>query len=148
MSVSALLRAKSDRVVTIPESARVAEAARLLVEEGVGGLPVVDATGAPVGFVAEREIVGAVLRHPEGAGTQPLRGIMRRPAPTCAPDLSLPDAMQRMTRERLRHLVVMEGRRIAGVVSVGDMVRHRLEQLETETGVLRDYVIGQRARGG
>jgi CBS domain-containing protein len=148
MSVAALLKAKPPRVVTVPESASVSEAARLLVDEGVGGLPVVDPSGAPVGFVAEREIVGAVLRHPEGAGTQPLRGIMRRPAPVCGPEVPIPDAMRRMTRDRLRHLVVMEGPRILGVVSVGDMVRQRLEQLETEAGVLRDYVAGQRARGG
>jgi len=147
MSVAALLRAKPSRVITVPESVTVAEAARLLVEKGVGGLPVVNAAGVPVGFVAEREIVGAVLRYPEGAGTQPLRGVMRTPAPTCAPEVSVQDAMRRMTRHRLRHLVVMEGARILGVVSVGDMVRHRLEQLETETGVLRDYVAGQRARG-
>jgi len=72
---------------------------------------------------------------------------MRTPAPTCAPEVSVQDAMLRMTRHRHRHLVVMEGARILGIVSVGDMVRHRLKQLETETGVLRDYVAGQRARG-
>jgi CBS domain-containing protein len=53
--------------------------------------------------------------------------------------------MKRMTRERLRHLVALDRDRIAGVVSVGDLVKHRLEQLETESGVLRDYVAGQRA---
>jgi CBS domain-containing protein len=147
MTVAALLRVKPSRVITVHESVTVAEAARLLMEERVGGLPVVDAAGAPVGFVAEREIVGAVLRHPQGAGTQPLSGIMRRPAPTCSAQVSIPEAMRRMTRDRLRHLVVVDGSSILGVVSVGDMVRHRLEQLETETGVLRDYVAGQRARG-
>jgi CBS domain-containing protein len=72
---------------------------------------------------------------------------MRRPAPTCRADDPLPGVMARMTRNRLRHLVVVGDDGIVGVVSVGDLVKHRLEQLETETGVLRDYVAAQRARG-
>jgi predicted transcriptional regulator len=70
---------------------------------------------------------------------------MRRPVPVCSADDSLRDVMARMTRDRLRHLVVLDGDSVTSVISVGDLVKHRLEQLETETGVLRDYVAAYRA---
>jgi signal-transduction protein with cAMP-binding, CBS, and nucleotidyltransferase domain len=69
-----------------------------------------------------------------------------RPAATCEAGDGVVQVMRRMTAERLRHLVVRDGDEIAGVISVGDIVKDRLEQLETETGVLRDYVAAQRAR--
>lgn len=147
MSVRALLERKPTGAVTIGLSATVAEAARLLIERGVGGLPVLDGAGKVVGFVSERDFVRVVDGGLDDVAEQPVSVVMRRPAPSCSADDSVQAVMQRMTRERLRHLVVMDGGRLAGVISVGDIVRHRLDQLETETGVLRDYVAAQRARG-
>jgi CBS domain-containing protein len=98
-----------------------------------------------VGFVAERDIVKALEASREQAVRLPVQQVMRRPAPTCGSEDSLQEVMARMTRDRLRHLVVVDAGRIAGVISVGDIVKYRLEQLETETGVLRDYVAAQRA---
>lgn len=146
-SVSALLQAKPTKVITIPTQEDLGQAAYLLMKHNIGGLPVVDESGSPVGFLAERDIVRALEDDPEGAGRLPVREAMRRPAPVCRADDELRKVMSRMTRERLRHLVVMADDGIVGVISVGDLVKHRLEQLETETGVLRDYVAAQRARG-
>jgi signal-transduction protein with cAMP-binding, CBS, and nucleotidyltransferase domain len=70
---------------------------------------------------------------------------MTKPAPTCSAGDAIRDVMTRMTRDRLRHLVVIDQGRPFGVISVGDLVKHRLDELETETGVLRDYVAGRRA---
>jgi CBS domain-containing protein len=147
MAVSTLLRAKPANVITIPENEDLGQAARLLMKHNIGGLPVVSSSGSPVGFLSERDIVRAMEKHPRGLRGVAVREAMRRPAPTCGPDDRLPDVMGRMTRDRLRHLVVMGDDGILGVISVGDLVKHRLEQLETETGVLRDYVAAQRARG-
>ncbi len=147
MSVSALLQGKPSRVITVSDSEPVADAARRLMEHGIGGLPVVDARGVAVGFLAERDVVAAVTLKPEGLAGIPVREVMRSPAPVCHPADRLPEVMSRMTRERLRHLVVMGDDGILGVISVGDLVKHRLMQLETEAGVLRDYVAAQRARG-
>lgn len=72
---------------------------------------------------------------------------MQRPAPTCTVEDILDEVTARMNRERLRHLVVLDGQRMAGIISVGDLIKRRLEELEIETGVLRDYVVAQRARG-
>ncbi|MDZ7780612.1 MAG: CBS domain-containing protein [Gemmatimonadota bacterium] len=146
MRVRELLNRKPAGVVSISPSATTAAAARLLMERGVGGLSVVDSEGNLAGFVSERDIVRLVDRHGKDIRNAPVSEIMRRPAPMCAADDSIRDVMARLTRERLRHLVVMDGTRVAGVISVGDLVKQRLEQLETEAGVLRDYVAGQRAR--
>ena len=147
MSVRELLNRKPTGVVSVTPTTSVADASRVLMDEGVGGLPVVDERGRLVGFLAERDIVGLVDGKASGIRDTPVSSAMRRPAPVCGADESLRSVMTRMTRERLRHLVVMDGERIAGVISVGDIVKQRLEQLETEAGVLRDYVAAQRAKG-
>jgi CBS domain-containing protein len=146
MSVRRLLKGKSGRVVSVGAEQTVAAAVQLLVEHLIGGLPVVDGTGALMGFVSEREIVDGVQRHGRSVHDLDVRAIMRHPAPTCGPDEPLRAVMGRMTRERLRHLVVVDDGKVAGVISVGDLVKHRLDEVETEAGVLRDYVAGQRAR--
>ena len=146
MSVRELLRKKPTGVISIESEASVADAARLLMDREIGGLPVVDEEGAKLlGFVSEREIVDAVDGHSSGIRDLRVASIMRRPAPVCSGDDGIRDVMERMTRGRLRHLVVLDHDRVAGVISVGDLVKDRLEQLETETGVLRDYVAAQRA---
>jgi CBS domain-containing protein len=145
MAVKELLRRKPSKVYTVRPDASVAAAARLLLEHRIGGLPVVTDQGRFVGFVSERDVVRGVDLHPDGLLGVPVEKVMRTPPPTCLADDTLHRAMTRMTRDRLRHLVVLEGEEILGVISVGDLVKYRLEQLETEAGVLRDYVAGQRA---
>ncbi len=147
MIVRELLTRKPAGFVSIEPSATTASAAGLLVDRGVGGLTVTEPGGKLVGFVSERDIVRAVDGKRGGLHERPVAEIMRRPAPVCSATDPVTKVMARMTRERLRHLVVLDGERVAGVISVGDLVKHRLEQLETETGVLRDYVAAQRARG-
>lgn len=142
-----LARKKSDKIITITPSDDLATAARLIMHFPIGGLPVVTAEGALVGFLAEREIVRAVNRGIGGIRSMAVEEVMRRPAPTCSPEDSLEEVMTRMTGERLRHLVVVDGNQIVGILSVGDIVKQRIEALETEAGVLRDYVVAQRARG-
>jgi CBS domain-containing protein len=145
MQVRELLRRKSGAVVTVRPTDQVSTAARLLMQHNVGGLPVVAEDGSLRGFVSERDIVRGV--HAVGYGLTQLsvERIMSRPAPTCSADDPLQEVMSRMTRDRLRHLIVLEHDRLTGVISVGDLVKHRLEQLETEANVLRDYVSAQRA---
>jgi CBS domain-containing protein len=115
-----------------------------LIEHQIGGLPVVTPLGAVVGFVAERDVVRAVHEHQTAVHQLPIDQVMR-PTPACEADESLEDAMRRMTIQRQRHLVVQDDGRLIGVISVGDVVKYRLEQLETETAVLRDHVAAQRA---
>jgi CBS domain-containing protein len=145
MSVRQVIRRKSGEVVTIAPDQDMGTAVGLLLKHRIGGLPVVEAGGVLVGFLSERDVVQAVDRSPLGVRHLRADQVMHRPPPTCSVDDPLQAVMSRMTAERLRHLVVMDGTGIAGVLSVGDLVKHRLEQLETEAGVLRDYVAAQRA---
>ena len=144
MVVAELIRKKAENLITVEASAELGHATRLLVEHRIGGLPVL-AGGLLVGFIAERDIALALDRHRDNIRQLSVDRVMRRPAPTCSGDETLQNVMARMTRERLRHLVVLDGDRPMGVISVGDLVKQRLEQLETETGVLRDLVAAKRA---
>jgi CBS domain-containing protein len=144
MQVRELLRTKSGNVVTVHPNTGLLTAVQLLIRHNIGGLPVVTPDGSVAGFVSERDVVKAVAASSEGLHQQTVDRIMQHP-PVCGADDTLHEVMSRMTRERLRHLVVIENGRTIGVISVGDLVKHRLEELELETGTLRDYVAAQRA---
>ena len=145
MRVRDLIGRKPAGVVTIEPGATLEAAVKLMVRHNVGGLPVMAPDGAVTGFVAERDVVRAVYEHHGDIGTV-LVAQVRRPPPMCDADDSVNAAMRRRTRERIRHLVVQDQGAIVGVLSVGDIVKNHVEQLELEAGVLRDYVIAQRAK--
>ncbi|MBR9989935.1 MAG: CBS domain-containing protein [Gemmatimonadetes bacterium] len=144
MRVRNLLHRKTSEVVTVGESDAVSHAVRVLLDRGVGGLAVVDEYGALTGFLSERDVVDALNRHSGDVRNLQVAHVMRRP-PVCGMEDDVTVVMQRMTSERLRHLVAVDQGRPVGVISVGDIVKQRLVELEMETGVLRDYVAGQRA---
>jgi CBS domain-containing protein len=144
MRVRDILQRKSGTVITIREGETIGTAARLLMRHGIGGLAVVDAVGVLAGFIGERDIVDVLNRHEGEVRHMQVARVMRR-APACSLDDDVIDVMARMTGERLRHLVAVDQDRPVGVISVGDIVKQRLGELEMETGVLRDYVAAQRA---
>jgi CBS domain-containing protein len=131
------------RIITVGPRDEVAQAIRLLFSHNIGGMPVVAPDGTVVGFIGERDIVKTINSH-----LGPVRHMLvqdaMRPADFCDADDPVEMVMRRMTSDRVRHLVVRDNGRILGVVSVGDMVKYRLGQLEVETAVLRDYLAGQR----
>ena len=134
---------EGQRVVTVGPREEVGRAVRLLFIHNIGGMPVVATNGDIVGFIGERDIVKTMNGHLDPVRHMLVQDVMR-PAVFCDPDDSVEAVMQRMTSERVRHLVVRENGRVLGVVSVGDMVKYRLNQLEMETAVLRDYLAVQR----
>jgi CBS domain-containing protein len=131
------------RVITVSPHDEVGKAVRLLFIHNIGGMPVVAADGAVVGFIGERDIVKTMNGHLGPIRHMLIQDVMR-PAAFCDPDDPVETVMHRMTSERVRHLIVRENGRILGVVSVGDMVKYRLRQLEMEAAVLRDYLAIQR----
>ena len=130
-------------VITVSPKDEVATAVRLLFSHHIGGLPVVASDGAIVGFIGERDIVKTLNAQWGLVRHMLVQDVMRAPD-FCDPDDTIEMVMRRMTSDRVRHLVVRENGRLLGVVSVGDMVKYRLSQLEMETAVLRDYLAGQR----
>ena len=145
MRVRDLLDRKPAKLVTIEPSAHVDAAIGQMLANDVGGLPVTTHDGKLVGFISERDVLRVALSNGGMFYQVRVQDMMQRAA-TCEASDRVVDAMRRMTAERLRHLVVVDGDRIAGVISVGDIVKERLEELQTEAGVLRDYVAAHRAR--
>jgi CBS domain-containing protein len=144
MRVRDLIRDKSDTVITVQAKDELSTAIRLLMRHNIGGLPVLANDGSVVGILAERDVVRAAYDKPFAFASRRVQDVMR-PAPTCDADDAIEDVMHRMTEQRQRHFLVLDEGKLVGVLSVGDLLKDRLRQLETEAGVLRDYVAAQRA---
>lgn len=144
MRVRDLLSQKPSAMITVQPNNALSTAVKLFIVHNIGSLPVLGADGAVVGILAERDVVRAVHERLDTLGELHVRDVMRA-APMCEADDFVDDTMRTMTAHRQRHLLVRDRGAVVGLISLGDLVKHRLEQLETETGVLRDYVAGQRA---
>jgi predicted transcriptional regulator len=140
MIVENILRQKGTDVVTIAPDATIKSAADWLHAKNIGAL-VVTSGGAVLGIISEREIVHALSRYGESALSMCVKDVMGYGAITASPDDSLNRVTQLMTRHRVRHMPVMRDGRLAGLISIGDVVKHRLDDLELETNVLRDAYI-------
>ena len=143
MSVESILRKKGTGVATIAPDISVKRAADLLRAKNIGAL-VVTREHAILGLVSEREIVDAISRHSETATSMPVSEIMRHGVITVSPAETVSHAMNLMTRHRVRHMPVIHDGKLAGIISIGDVVKHRLDDLELETNVLRDAHIASR----
>ena len=139
MTVADILKQKAPGVETALPEISIAEAARLLTEKGIGSLVVCEARGNPVGILNERDIVKAVSTHGLAIFSLPIRSIMNSCVTTCTPGDQVKHVMSVMTRQRARHMPVIVSGRLVGIVSIGDIVKNRLEQNELEVNVLRDH---------
>ena len=138
-----ILDRKGAEVVTIRATDTVQSAADRMREHGIAAL-VVKSGDAIKGLVSEHDIVQAVSRHGEGALVLAVSHVVAHAMARVAPSDSLKRAMSLMTNHRVRHLPVIDDGKLVGIVSIGDVVKHRLEDLETETNVLRDAYIAAR----
>ncbi len=143
MKVETVLAAKGDKVVTARPDATVATIIRMLKLEGIGALVVSEDGEKILGIISERDVVRALVDH--GGEVLKLRvaELMTHSVKTCTPDANIKDVMAEMTRSRVRHLPVVRDGKLSGIISIGDVVKNRLEELETETSVLRDYIVGR-----
>lgn len=137
MTIETILRRKGTDVTTIAPDASVKRAADWLRAKNIGAL-VVTNQDAIIGLISEREIVHAFSRYGETAGSMSVKEIMQYGVTTVSPDESVNRVMNLMTHHRVRHMPVLRAGKLAGIVSIGDVVRHRLEDLELEANVLRD----------
>ena len=143
MSVESILRQKGTDVTTITPEASIKRAADWLRVKNIGSLVVMRGE-AVLGLISEREIVHAFSRYGETAAAMPVTEIMRPSVITVSPDESVNRVMNLMTRHRVRHMPVLRDGKLACIISIGDVVRHRLDDLELETNVLRDAYIAAR----
>jgi CBS domain-containing protein len=143
MNVDGILRSKGARVVTIRPDASVADLVAGLRDAGIGAM-VVSADGRAVdGIVSERDVVRALAQHGGRVVDRPVSDLMTRNVVTCSPGDTVKQLMTEMTRRRIRHLPVVDNGSLVGIVSIGDVVKNRLEEMETETNVLREAYIGR-----
>ncbi|HEV2758580.1 MAG TPA: CBS domain-containing protein [Acidimicrobiales bacterium] len=144
MKVEDILRNKGSVVETIRPDAKVLMAVHRMRMQNVGAL-VVSRDGERVdGVLSERDIVRGLTNHGAGLVEMSVVAVMSRSVPTCAPGDSLTSVMSQMTRTRNRHVPVVDDGRLCGILSVGDVVKHRLEEMELETNVLRDAYLTRR----
>src|ERR1044072_2810794 len=143
MSVESILRKKGTEVATITPDVSVKRAADGLRAKNIGALGVTRGDDV-LGLVSEREIVHALARYGEAASPMPVSKIMRHGVITVSPAESVSRVMNLMTRHRARHMPVVHDGKLAGLISIGDAVPHRLDDLELETSVLRDARVAGR----
>lgn len=140
MTVKAILAAKGGDVVTIEPAANLAAAARLLSEHRIGALVIVGADRRISGILSERDIVRALANRGAGVLDEPVSQVMTRKVVTCTENEPVAGIMEHMTAGKFRHLPVVDQGRLIGIVSIGDVVKHRLHEIERETAAMRDYI--------
>jgi CBS domain-containing protein len=140
MTVKSILSAKGTEVLTIEPTTNVAAAAKVLAERKIGALVVTGPDRRVIGIVSERDIVQELAAHGAASLDLPLTEVMTRKVVTCGISDTISSVMERMTAGKFRHLPVVEQGRLAGIVSIGDVVKHRLQEMEQEQSALRDYI--------
>jgi CBS domain-containing protein len=145
MKVEAILRKKGRSVQTILPWSTVAEALhRMAGPPRIGALVVTESDGHIAGMITERDIIRELERHPDQLLERPVSYVMGRHVPVCFPQHSIEQVMLQMTRLRYRHLPVVERGRVVGMVSIGDVVKYRIDEIQLEANVLRDLYIASR----
>ncbi len=142
MNVKAMLAAKGSEVVTTRTHATISTVIRMLKLKGIGALVVSDDGETLGGIISERDIVRGLVDHGHELLEMQVSELMTRAVKTCTPEANIKDVMTKMTHGRIRHLPVLNGGKLCGIISIGDVVKNRLDELETETNVLRDYIVG------
>ncbi len=140
MIVKAILSSKGSGVTTIEPTANVAAAVKLLAERRIGAVVVTGAGKRVIGIVSERDIVRVLGEHGHAALELPLTEVMTRRVETCAPSDTISSIMERMTAGKFRHVPVLEQDQLAGIISIGDVVKSRLEEMERESDAMREYI--------
>lgn len=128
-------------VVTLPKGTKVSEAAKTLSAKRIGAIVVVDGD-APLGIISERDIVRELGRRGESCLSDDVDALMTREMVTCAPDEMADRVLSKMTEGRFRHMPVMEGGAMVGLISIGDVVKARLSELSMEKHALEDMIKG------
>jgi CBS domain-containing protein len=142
MNVETILRGKGAKVVTVTPETTVGDAAKMLKRARIGAV-VVSSDGSDVqGILSERDIVSAMGDPTKRSGIleKPVSALMTRDVLTCAPEDSVQKCMVVMTERRVRHLPVVKDEHMIGLISIGDVVKNRLEELESEAGFLRELI--------
>jgi CBS domain-containing protein len=145
MKIRDVLADKGRQVVTVWPEKQLSHIPRLFDERNIASVVVVDHADNPVGIVTDRDVLRALARIGVSALERPVSEAMESPPPSCLPDDTVNQILRAMTEKRVRHVVVMHDRKMAGIVSIGDLVKFRLKDAELENQVLRDLALTRKA---
>lgn len=140
MLVKQIFKQKDNRIITVQPGDTVATATEVLKRENIGAVMVGGPDGALSGILSERDIVRAMPEHGPDIFKLTVEQLMTRDVVTCSSDDRVNDLMKKMTAGRFRHLPVVDDGSLTGIISIGDVVKSRLEELEAEASQLRDYI--------
>lgn len=139
MTIARLLAGRDQRIVHCGPQETVRTAAQRLADNRIGAMPVVDG-GRVIGIFSERDLLYCIAAHGAAALDMLVYDVMTAPPITADPDTTVRDALEVMTLRRIRHLPVLDGDRLVAFVSIGDLVKHRLELVEHEAAAMREYI--------
>ncbi len=139
MTIATILSGKGAEVTTIAADATVADAVKLLAERRIGAVPVLK-DGAVAGIFSERDVIHCLAGQGAAGLDRQVGEVMTAPAITVARDEAVLGALTLMTRRRIRHLPVVEGGELVGFVSIGDLVKYRIDRIEADAEAMRDYI--------
>jgi CBS domain-containing protein len=139
MTIASVLQGKGNAVETIAADASLYDAVRKLGEKRIGALPVVE-SGRISGIISERDVIYALREHGPEVLQWRVSQIMSSPAITVSAETGVLEALALITQRRIRHLPVVDGGQIRGIVSIGDLVKHRMERIEAEADAMRAYI--------
>jgi CBS domain-containing protein len=145
MTVKAILARKGKHVVTIEPTASLCDAVKILDHHHIGAVVITGADRHILGILSERDVVRTLARHARTPGEcqlcdEPVELVMTREVATCKENDTVYELMERMTTGKFRHVPVIDDGRLAGIVSIGDVVKHRLAEIASESRSLREYI--------
>jgi CBS domain-containing protein len=141
MTVKSILALKGYDIVTIEPTATLAAAARLLAERRIGAALVLGVEGRLAGILSERDIVRALAERGAAGLDERVDQVMTRKVFTCAESDTVAQVMEQMTAGKFRHVPVVDQGRLTGIISIGDVVKYRLHEIESESNALREYIL-------
>ena len=139
MTIARLIAGREQQIVHCAPHESVRDAAKRLAENRIGAMPVIE-HGEVIGIFSERDLLYCIARHGDGALDLLIGAVMTAPPITAALESTVRDALEVMTLRRIRHLPVLDGDRLVAFISIGDLVKHRLELVESEAQQMRDYI--------
>ena len=139
MTIGAILASKGSEVVSVGSNDRVSDAVAMFAERRIGAVPVID-DGRVVGIFSERDVVYSIAKVGAAALEARIGDLMTAPAMTVDPDTPVMSGLSLMTKRRIRHLPVVRGDTVIGFISIGDLVKHRIDHIEAEAAAMRDYI--------
>ncbi len=141
MTVSIILAAKGREVASVEPNATLSSVVALLAERRIGAALILGVDRRLVGIVSERDIVRVLAERGAAALDDPVSRIMTRQVSTCSEGETISSIMERMTAGKFRHIPVVDQGRVVGIISIGDVVKYRLQEMERDSAAMRDYIL-------